>query len=57
MNLLKEMAKIPHDKLLHNFYGTCIYTLLSFINPLFAVLSVIIVAIAKEIYDEIIYSC
>jgi hypothetical protein len=50
------MAKIPHDKLLHSFYGTCIYILFSFINPLFAVLSVIIVAIAKEIYDEIIYS-
>lgn len=55
MNLLKEMAKIPHDKLLHSFYGTCIYILLSFINPLFAVLSVVIVAIAKDVYDEVKY--
>lgn len=55
MNLFKEMAKIPHDKLLHSFYGTCIYILLSFANPLFAVLSVIIVAIAKEVYDEVKY--
>lgn len=56
MNLFKEMAKIPHDKLLHSFYGTCIYLLCSFINPLFGIISVIIVAIAKEVYDEIVYS-
>ena len=55
MNLLKEMAKIPHDKLLHSFYGTFIYLLCSFINPLFGIISVIIVAIAKEVYDKVKY--
>lgn len=51
----KKLALIPKDKLLHSFYGTCIYILLSFANPLFAVLSVIVVAIAKEVYDEVKY--
>lgn len=55
MNLLKEMAKIPHDKLLHSFYGTVIYLLLSLFSPIFAILTVIFVAIAKEIYDEVKY--
>ena len=52
----KKLALIPNDKLLHSFYGTCIYLLCSFINPLFGIISVIIVAIAKEVYDEIVYS-
>lgn len=56
MNLLKEMAKIPHDKLLHGFYGTVIYLLLSLFSPIVAILTVIFVAIAKEVYDEIVYS-
>lgn len=51
----KKLALIPNDKLLHSFYGTCIYLLCSFINPLFGIISVIIVAIAKEIYDEVKY--
>lgn len=56
MNLLKEMAKIPHDKLLHSFYGIVIYLLLSLFSPIVAILTVIFVAIAKEIYDEIVFS-
>lgn len=55
MNLLKEMAKIPHDKLLHSFYGTVIYLLLSLSSPILAILTVIFVAIAKEVYDEVKY--
>ena len=55
MNLLKEMAKIPHDKLLHSFYGTVIYLLLSLFSPIVAILTVIFVAIAKEVYDEVKY--
>lgn len=51
----KKLALIPNDKLLHSFYGTCIYLLCSFINPLFGIISVIIVAIAKEVYDEVKY--
>lgn len=55
MNLIKELSEIPNDKLLHNFYGTCIYLLCSFINPLFAIGVVALGAVAKEIYDEFKY--
>lgn len=51
----KKLALIPNDKLLHSFYGTLIYALLSFVNPIVAILTVIFVAIVKEIYDEIVY--
>ena len=51
----KKLALIPNDKLLHSFYGTVIYLLLSLFSPIFAILTVIFVAIAKEIYDEIVY--
>ena len=36
MNLLKEMAKIPHDKLLHSFYGTLIYLPISYVDSYIA---------------------
>lgn len=52
----KKLALIPNDKLLHSFYGTVIYLLLSLFSPIIAILTVIFVAIAKEIYDEIVYS-
>lgn len=55
MNLLEQMAKIPHDKLLHSFYGTCIYLVVGLVNPTFATLVVVLVAVAKEIYDEFKY--
>lgn len=51
----KKLALIPNDKLLHSFYGTVIYLLLSLFSPIFAILTVIFVAIAKEVYDEIKY--
>ena len=52
----KKLALIPNDKLLHSFYGTVIYLLLSLFSPIFAILTVIFVAIAKEVYDEIVFS-
>lgn len=55
MNYLDKLADIPKDKLLHSFYGTLIYAVLSLVNPAFALCSVIITAIAKEIYDEVSY--
>ena len=51
----KKLALIPNDKLLHSFYGTVIYLLLSLFSPIVAILTVIFVAIAKEVYDEIKY--
>lgn len=53
--LIKKLASIPHDKLLHSFYGTIVYILLSYINPSIAIAAVFILAISKEIYDEIKY--
>ena len=54
--IFQKLANIQHDKLLHSFYGTVIYLLLSLFSPIIAILTVIFVAIAKEIYDEIVYS-
>ena len=54
--LFKKLALIPNDKLLHSFYGTLIYLLLSLFSPIVAILTVIFVAIAKEVYDEIVYN-
>lgn len=51
----KKLALIPKDKLLHSFYGTLIYLLLSLFSPIVAILTVIFVAIAKEVYDEVKY--
>ena len=53
--VLNYLASIPHDKLLHSFYGTVIYLLGALINPLFGIICVVLVAIAKEVYDEIKY--
>lgn len=51
----KKLALIPNDKLLHSFYGTVIYLLLSLFSPIVAILAVVFVAIAKEVYDEVKY--
>ena len=49
------MADIPKDKLLHSFYGVLIYLVAALVNPMFGILAVIVIAIAKEVYDEIKY--
>ena len=51
----KKLALIPNDKLLHSFYGTLIYALASVFNPTYAIILTILVALAKEIYDELKY--
>lgn len=53
--IFKKLALIPNDKLLHSFYGTLIYIGFSFYNSLLAFAIVILIAFAKEIYDEVIY--
>lgn len=47
------MNSIPKDKLLHSFYGTLIYSTTSMIDPSIAIATVIIIAISKEIYDNL----
>lgn len=45
---------IPVDKANHFIVGTIIYVLASFIlSPIFAIIPVVIVGLAKEIYDYI----
>ena len=53
--LIQLMADIPKDKLLHSFYGVLIYLVAALVNPMFGILAVIVIAIAKELYDEFIY--
>ena len=49
------MADIPKDKLLHNFYGVLIYLVAALVSPMFGIIAVVVIAVAKEIYDEIKY--
>lgn len=53
--ILQKLAQIQTDKLLHSFYGTLIYALACFINPIVAIILTLVVAIAKEVYDEVKY--
>ena len=46
------LSKIPKDKLLHSFYGTITYIIISFSSHWIAMLLVTILAVSKEIYDE-----
>lgn len=50
--MIKRLASIPKDKLLHSFYGTLLYALLSVISPVFALWCVISAAIAREVWNE-----
>ena len=53
--IFKKLAQIPHDKLLHSFYGTLIYVGLSWVDLVIALAAVVAVAIVKEIWDEMEY--
>ena len=53
--VLNYLASIPNDKLLHIFYGVLIYLVAALISPVFGVIAVVVIAIAKEVYDEIVY--
>ena len=49
------MSRIPKDKLLHSFYGVLVYILMSLVDLELALWIVIILAVAKECYDEYKY--
>jgi len=53
--LIQLMADLPKDKLLHSFYGVLIYLVAALVSPLFGIIAVVVIAIAKEIYDELDY--
>lgn len=50
--VLNYLASIPHDKLLHSFYGTLIYLPISYVHSSIALGVVAIIALSKEILDE-----
>ena len=50
--VLNYLASIPHDKLLHSFYGTLIYLPISYVDSSIALGVLAIVALSKEIWDE-----
>ena len=48
----KKLSNIPQDKLLHFFYGALISFALDFFIPkLYVILIVLVIALAKEVYD------
>ena len=53
--VLNYLASIPNDKLLHIFYGVLIYLVAALISPVFGVIAVVVIAVSKEVYDEIKY--
>lgn len=53
--LIQLMVDIPKDKLLHGFYGVLIYLVAALVSPMFGVIAVVVIAIAKEVSDEIRY--
>lgn len=54
--LFHFLALIPKDKLLHSFYGTLLYSLLSLaLTYEIAFATVVVIAFLKEVYDEISY--
>lgn len=54
--ILKYLSAINQDKLLHFFYGMLIWEIVSLFNTDIAILSVIFIAISKEVYDEYLYN-
>jgi len=50
--LLHQMI-LPHDKCLHFMYGSAIFFIFAFINPLFSLVLTSCIAVGKEIYDYV----
>lgn len=52
--ILNKLANIPHDKLLHFFYGTLMAApLVAFTSPLISLAAIIVIALGKELYDDL----
>lgn len=52
--IFNRLANIPHDKLLHFFYGTLMAApLVAFTGPLFSSAVMIVIAFGKELYDDL----
>lgn len=51
VSFFKKLSSIPNDKLLHSFYGTLIYALVSLVDFTLALWITLLVAVSKEVYD------
>ena len=52
--IFNKLANIPHDKLLHFFYGTLIAApLVMFTSTLISFVAIVAIAFGKEVYDSI----
>lgn len=54
-NIQHSLAIIPNDKLLHSFYFTLLYAVLSTYNSSVALTVVYVMAVLKECYDQFKY--
>lgn len=51
--MLNKLANIPHDKLLHFYYGSLVASVLTVtVGILLSILIVLMMAIGKEVYDK-----
>lgn len=51
VSFFKKLSSIPNDKLLHSFYGTLVYAVVSLIDCTLALCVTLLVAVSKEMYD------
>jgi len=52
--LFINLSNIEKDKLLHSFYGTLLFAIVPY-SSYIAFSFVVVIALAKEIYDEYLY--
>ena len=50
--LLGVMNKLPCDKAAHAAYGTALYAVLAATSPVAAIVAVVGIAVAREVYDS-----
>lgn len=48
-----KLFNIPHDKALHLAYGLIVYSFIALYSHYLAMAVVIVVAVAKEVYDHL----
>ena len=51
VSFFKKLSSIPNDKVLHSFYGTLVYAVVSLIDCTLALCVTLLVAVSKEMYD------
>ncbi len=54
VSIFNKLSSIPKDKLLHSFYGTLVYAIVSLVDCTLALCITLLVAVSKEAYDFIV---